>query len=138
MADLAGLMVPRADDGTTNEPLSTQNIPHHMAIAAFTGIAWYNVIELNVSIYIKFNRIWSLRNLDVLLLFVLAPGMMALVGRRGDHPWVAYAWLLTGSDTTSSPAATGSQWCSNTSLVRCPLAPIERLRLIRPAMWKSG
>jgi hypothetical protein len=52
---------------------------------------------LNVSIYLKFNRIWSLRNLDVLLLFVLAPGMMALVGKRGDQSWVPYAWLLTGS-----------------------------------------
>lgn len=52
---------------------------------------------LNVSIYFKFNRIWSLRNLDVLLLFVLAPGMMALVGRRGDQPWLAYAWLFVGS-----------------------------------------
>jgi len=43
-------------DGTTNEPLDPHNIPKHMAIAAFTGIAWYNVLELNISVYMVFRR----------------------------------------------------------------------------------
>lgn len=58
--------IPRdASDGTTNEPLNPRNIPKHMAIAAFTGIAWYNVVELNISVYMIFRRksglyFWSL------------------------------------------------------------------------------
>ena len=33
-----------------------------------------------VTLFFKFSRIWSVRNLDLLLLFVLAPGMMLIVG----------------------------------------------------------
>ncbi len=36
-----------------------------------------------VTLFFKFSRFWSVRNLDLLLLFVLAPGMMLLVGKRG-------------------------------------------------------
>ena len=35
-----------------------------------------------VTLFFKFSRFWSVRNLDLLLLFVLAPGMMLLVGKR--------------------------------------------------------
>jgi hypothetical protein len=50
-----------------------------------------------VTLFFKFSRFWSVRNLDLLLLFVLAPGMMLLVGKR-DHPaWNAYIWLFLGS-----------------------------------------
>ena len=34
-----------------------------------------------VTLFFKFSRIWSVRNLDLLLLFALAPGMMLLVGK---------------------------------------------------------
>ena len=40
-----------------------------------------------VTLFFKFSRFWSVRNLDLLLLFVLAPGMMLLVG-KGDQPIV--------------------------------------------------
>ncbi len=50
-----------------------------------------------VTLFFKFSRIWSVRNLDLLLLFVLAPGMMLIVGNRGHHPWSAYIWLFLGS-----------------------------------------
>ena len=50
-----------------------------------------------VTLFFKFSRFWSVRNLDLLLLFVLAPGMMLLVG-KGDHQsWHAYIWLFIGS-----------------------------------------
>ena len=50
-----------------------------------------------VTLFFKFNRIWSVRNLDLFLLFVLAPGMMLLIG-RGDRPaWNAYIGLFIGS-----------------------------------------
>jgi hypothetical protein len=50
-----------------------------------------------VTLFFKFSRIWSVRNLDLLLLFVLAPGMMLIVGNPGRHPWSAYIWLFLGS-----------------------------------------
>jgi hypothetical protein len=44
-------------NGSTNEPLDlTSNLPLHMSLAAFTGIAWYNVVELNISVYMTFKR----------------------------------------------------------------------------------
>jgi hypothetical protein len=50
-----------------------------------------------VTLFFKFSRFWSVRNLDLLLLFVLAPGMMLIVLNRGHHPWSAYIWLFLGS-----------------------------------------
>lgn len=53
-----------AADGITNETLMS-NLATHMTIAAFTAIAWYNVVELNIVIYMGFKRkkglyFWSL------------------------------------------------------------------------------
>ena len=50
-----------------------------------------------LTIFFKFSRFWSIRNLDLFLLFALAPGMMMLVGARGAQPWIAYVWLFMGS-----------------------------------------
>lgn len=52
-----------------------------------------------VTLYFKFSRVWSVRNLDLLLLFVLAPGFMMLVGNGGGgkQPWVAFLLLFLGS-----------------------------------------
>ena len=50
-----------------------------------------------VTLFFKFSRIWSVRNLDLLLLFVLAPGMMLIVANPARHPWSAYIWLFIGS-----------------------------------------
>lgn len=46
------------DNGTTNDPLQLDNpnLPLHMAVAAFTAIAWYNVVELNLAVYMTFRR----------------------------------------------------------------------------------
>ena len=49
-----------------------------------------------VAIFFKFSRFWSIRNLDLFLLFALAPGMMMLVV-HADSPWFAYLWLFLGS-----------------------------------------
>lgn len=53
-----------AADGLTNEILMS-NLATHMTIAAFTAIAWYNVVELDIAIYMGFKRkqglyFWSL------------------------------------------------------------------------------
>lgn len=50
-----------------------------------------------VTIFFKFSRFWSIRNLDLLLLFALAPGMMLLVASAGSPPWIAYLWLFLGT-----------------------------------------
>ncbi len=50
-----------------------------------------------VTLFFKFSRFWSVRNLDLLLLFALAPGIMLLVGNHLNRPWVVYAWLFLGS-----------------------------------------
>ena len=50
-----------------------------------------------VTLFFKFSRFWSVRNLDLLLLFVLAPGMMLLVGNAEHQAWIAYIWLFLGS-----------------------------------------
>jgi hypothetical protein len=50
-----------------------------------------------VTLFFKFSRFWSVRNLDLLLLFVLVPGMMLIVGNPHNHPWSAYIWLFLGS-----------------------------------------
>jgi len=52
-----------------------------------------------VTLYFKFSRVWSVRNLDLLLLFALAPGMMKLVGYGGveKQPWVPFVLMFLGS-----------------------------------------
>jgi hypothetical protein len=50
-----------------------------------------------VTLFFKFSRFWSVRNLDLLLLFVLAPGMMLLKGNAEHQAWIAYIWLFLGS-----------------------------------------
>lgn len=50
-----------------------------------------------LTVFFKFSRIFSIRNLDLLLLFALAPGMLALVGSGQAPPWGAFVWLFLGS-----------------------------------------
>lgn len=50
-----------------------------------------------LTLFFKFGRIWSVRNLDILLLFALAPGMMRLVGSGTAQPWDGFLWLFGGS-----------------------------------------
>jgi hypothetical protein len=52
-----------------------------------------------ITLYFKFSRVWSVRNLDLLLLFAPAPGLMMLVGYGSDmkQPWGAFALLFAGS-----------------------------------------
>jgi hypothetical protein len=79
-----------------------------------------------VTLYFKFGRVWSVRNLDLLLLFALAPGLMMLVGDGGggQQPWVAFALLFLGS----------ALW-----LVRCLVdLGLTRRPLLEPNLNASG
>src|SRR5262245_5962214 len=51
---------------------------------------------LAVALFFKFSRVLSVRNLDVLSLFLLGPGLLLLVESRGTS-WYGYLWLLGGS-----------------------------------------
>ncbi len=65
------------------------------------GLGWEVWLFLAVlsclTLFFKFSRFWSVRNLDLLLLFVLVPGMLLILGRPGNVPWSAYVWLFVGS-----------------------------------------
>ena len=50
-----------------------------------------------MTLFFKFSRVWSVRNLDLLLLFAPAMGMMLLVGNGEHQPWIAFVWLFVGS-----------------------------------------
>jgi hypothetical protein len=50
-----------------------------------------------LTIFFKYSRFWSIRNLDLFLLFALTPGMMMLVGNRAAEPWIAYLFLFMGT-----------------------------------------
>jgi hypothetical protein len=77
-----------------------------------------------VTLFFKFTRIWSVRNLDLLLLFILAPGMMLIVGNQAHHPRSAYIWLFLGT----------ALW-----LVRCLLdLGLARRPLLEPNLNASG
>ena len=48
---------------------------------------------LTIAIYFKFSRLWSLRNLDLLGLVALAPGLL-MVGLKGPAHQIGYIWLF--------------------------------------------
>ena len=62
---------------------------------------------LAVALFFQFHRLLSLRNWDLVTLFMLVPGLLLLQdeqrgrGRRGraasDRLWLGYLWLLVGS-----------------------------------------
>lgn len=77
-----------------------------------------------VTLFFKFSRIWSVRNLDLFLLFALVPGMMLSVGDGAATPWLAFVLLFLGS----------AAW-----LVRCLVdLGLPRRPLLEPNLTASG
>jgi hypothetical protein len=56
---------------------------------------FYFSLLLAVAIFFKFSRLLSVRNLDVLTLFLLVPGLLLL--QESHRSRLAYLWLLGGS-----------------------------------------
>jgi hypothetical protein len=84
----------------------------------------FGALLLCVTLFFKFGRFWSIRNLDLLLIFALTPGMMILVGNRVEAHWSAFVWLFLGSFL----------W-----LVRCLLdLGLTRRPLLEPNLNASG
>lgn len=50
-----------------------------------------------LTLFFKFGRFWSVRNLDLLLLFAPAPGLMRLVGGGASGSWWGFGWLFVGT-----------------------------------------
>jgi hypothetical protein len=50
-----------------------------------------------LTLFFKFSRFWSIRNLDLLLLFAPAPGLMRLIMSGPVQPWGAFVWLFVAA-----------------------------------------
>jgi hypothetical protein len=57
------------------------------------GTWFYLSLLLSVGLFFKFSRLLSVRNLDVVSLFLLVPGFLLLY----EGNWLGYLWLLLGS-----------------------------------------
>src|SRR5437868_13900760 len=69
------------------------NLPKATTWFYFSGL-------LAVALFFKFTRFLSVRNWDVVSLFLLVPGLLLLLESRlrGEEPtWFGYLWLLCGS-----------------------------------------
>jgi len=55
---------------------------------------FYLSLLLIVAVFFRFNRVWSLRNLDLALLLSMTPGLL-LVNQQ--HLWWGYVWLFVGT-----------------------------------------
>lgn len=76
-----------------------------------------------VTFFFKFGRFWSVRNLDLLLVFAPAPGLMRLVAGVSE-PFTAFVWLFFGA----------ALW-----LVRCLLdLGLNRRPLLEPNLNAAG
>lgn len=54
---------------------------------------FYHSLLLCIAVYFKFGRTWSIRNLDLLLILCVSPGLIAV--RRNEA--LGYSWLLLGT-----------------------------------------
>ena len=52
---------------------------------------FYHSLLLTIAVFFRFRRIWSLRNLDLLLLLMMAPGLVMV--RNNQHASLGYQWL---------------------------------------------
>lgn len=61
------------------------------------GPTWFYLSSLLiVAVYFRFNRLWSVRNLDLLLLLSLSPGLLFVGAPTSESP-VGYVWLFAVS-----------------------------------------
>src|SRR3954466_16422811 len=57
---------------------------------------------LAVALFFKFSRLLSMRNLDVLTLFLFMPGLL-LIAERGPHAFLGYLGLLAAPLPPAAP-----------------------------------
>ena len=65
------------------------------------GATWFYLsLLLILAVFYRFNRIWSLRNIDLAILLSLSPGLLLIRAAAPESP-VGYLWLF---------AVTGVLW----------------------------
>jgi hypothetical protein len=58
---------------------------------------WFYLSSLLIlAVFYRFNRVWSIRNFDLLLLLSLSPGLLFVMARPADSSF-GYVWLFTVS-----------------------------------------
>src|SRR5258708_30338773 len=68
---------------------------------------FYLSFLLIIAVYFKFSRFWSIRNLDLVLLLLISPGLLLV--RNNEDPAVAafgYVWLFLATALLLVPALT--------------------------------
>src|SRR5260370_14391782 len=55
---------------------------------------FYLSFLLIVAVYFKFSRFWSIRNLDLVLLLLISPGLLLVRNDDKTAPAFRYAWLF--------------------------------------------
>ena len=86
----------RTDEATVNGSLVTD--------LGLSPEVWLFLSLLGcVTLFFKFSRFWSVRNLDLLLLFVLAPGMMLIVGNPRPSPVERVHLAVPGVGVVADP-----------------------------------
>ena len=69
---------------------------------------FYLSLILAVALFFKFSRLLSVRNLDVIALFLLVPGLLLCAE---GHVWFAYLWLIIGSGLWLVRCLVDLCWC---------------------------
>ena len=82
---------------------------------------------LSIAVFFKFNRVWSVRNLDLLGLIAYAPGLLLIAPQFNDKPelqQLGYVWLFT---------------CGALFLIRILIDPLMvRRPLLEPNLLPGG
>jgi len=82
---------------------------------------FYLSLLLIIAVFFRFNRLWSLRNVDLILLLSISPGLLLL---KSSHPTFGYAWLFV---------------CTGLLLLRLFLDPVFKRRpLLEQNLNASG
>ncbi|HWA97389.1 MAG TPA: hypothetical protein VG713_02810 [Pirellulales bacterium] len=98
-----------------------QLLPQYRPVDFSTWIYLSSI--LTIAVYFKFNRVWSLRNLDLMALIAMSPGLL-LAEKPGASQFWGFCWLF----------AIGGFW-----LVRLLVDPMMvRRPLLEPNMTTGG
>jgi hypothetical protein len=77
-----------------NAPFAMNNILlYYQRVSPTTWV--YLSSLLVIALFFKFNRVWSVRNLDLIGLILFAPGLLlAIFGESASYQQVGYVWLF--------------------------------------------
>jgi hypothetical protein len=89
-----------ADDSGETAGRIAYNLPEWMAISGFTAVAWYNIVQLNVSVFLTFKRrrglyFWSLLISGYGVIFHSVGFLLKLFALTDDE-WVPLTLITVG------------------------------------------